>query len=63
MKRQGNLMAAIAEPDNLRRAFWKAAKSKRGKEDCRAFQAQLDTRLAELRSELGGGREDVEILG
>jgi len=59
MKRQGNLMATIAEPDNLRRAFWKAAKSKRGKADCRAFQEQLDSRLADLRSELLEGRVSV----
>jgi RNA-directed DNA polymerase len=52
MKRAGQLLAAIAEPANLRLAFWKAAKGKRAKADCRAFQERLDLNLAELRSQL-----------
>ena len=31
MKRHGQLMPKIADADNLRLAFWKAAKGKRGK--------------------------------
>lgn len=45
-------MAAVADPANLRLAFWKAAKSKRAKADCRAFQDQLDQNLTALRAEL-----------
>jgi hypothetical protein len=30
MKRHGQLMAKIADAENLRLAFWKAAKGKRG---------------------------------
>jgi hypothetical protein len=45
-------MGAIAEPANLRLAFWKAAKSKRIKADCRAFQEKLDENVATLRAEL-----------
>ena len=41
MKRHGQLMAAIAEPENLREAFLKAIRGKRGKTDCRAFQERL----------------------
>jgi len=56
MKRHGQLMDAIADPANLRLAFWKAAKSKRAKTDCRAFQEKLDDNLATLRAELLSGR-------
>jgi RNA-directed DNA polymerase len=55
MKRHGQLMEAIAEPANLRLAFWKAAKSKRAKADCRAFQERLEENVASLRAELLSG--------
>jgi len=55
MKRYGQLMAAIAEPANLRLAFWKAAKSKRIKADCRSFQEELDKSVTTLRAELLSG--------
>lgn len=48
-------MEAIAEPANLRLAFWKAAKSKRAKADCRAFQERLEENVASLRAELLSG--------
>jgi hypothetical protein len=44
MKRHGALLAAIANPGNLRWAFWKASKGKQAKADCRAFQENLDTK-------------------
>jgi retron-type reverse transcriptase len=59
MKRAGQLMAAIAEPENLRQAFLKAARGKRGKADCRAFGARLDENLATLRVELLSGQVRV----
>ena len=59
MKRHGQLLAAIAEPANLRLAFWKAAKGKRAKADCRAFQQNHDANLAELRGQLLAGRVPV----
>ena len=31
MKRENNLISLIADPDNLRLAFWKARKAKEGK--------------------------------
>ncbi len=48
-------MEAIADPANLRLAFWKAAKSKRAKADCRAFQDRLVENVASLRQELLSG--------
>jgi hypothetical protein len=55
MKRAGQLIEAIADPGNLRLAFWKAARGKRAKPDCRAFQADLGPNLAALRAELLAG--------
>lgn len=52
MKRHGQLMALIAEPNNLRLAFWKAARSKGAKADCRAYQVNFDEYISLLRSEL-----------
>ena len=59
MKRAGHFIESIAEPANLRLAFWKAAKGKRAKADCRAFQAKLDTNLSTLRAQLLAGRVPV----
>ena len=59
MKRIGQLMEMIAAPDNLRLAFWKAARSKRGKQDCQRFQDRLDTNLESLRDELLSGQVPV----
>lgn len=56
MKRAGQLMRTIAEPGNLRLAFWKAAKGKRDKPSCLTFQAGLDDNLEELREDLLGER-------
>ena len=55
MKRHGELLAAIADPDNLRLAFWKASKGKRAKADCREFRESLDANLSALRAELPAG--------
>jgi len=52
-------MAKIADAENLRLAFWKAAKGKRGKVDCLAFRERLDENLAALRAELLAG--DVPV--
>jgi RNA-directed DNA polymerase len=59
MKRHGQLMDAIADPANLQLSFWKAAKSKRAKADCRAFQENLDENLATLREELLSGSAGI----
>jgi len=59
MKRVGELVARMADPENLRQAFLKAALGKRGKADCRRFQARLDENLAALREELLAGQVRV----
>jgi len=59
MKRHGQLMGQIAEAENLRLAFWKAAKGKRGKADCLAFREQLEENLAVLGAELLAGEVSV----
>jgi RNA-directed DNA polymerase len=59
MKRVGQLLEALADPGNLRLAFWKAAKGKRAKADCRYFQENLDTNLAALRAGLLAGQVRV----
>ncbi len=59
MKRIGQLMEAIAAPDNLRLAYWKAARSKRAKQDCQRFREQLDENLEELRRGLLSGQVPV----
>ena len=59
MKRHGQLMAQIADGENLRLAFWKAAKGKRGKADCLAFRERLDENLGALRAELLAGGVSV----
>ena len=48
-------MAQIADAENLRLAFWKAAKGKRGKTDCLAFRERLEENLAALGAELLAG--------
>jgi hypothetical protein len=52
-------MAQIADAENLRLAFWKAAKGKRGKADCRAFGERLDDNLEALAAELREGTASV----
>ena len=52
-------MAQIADADNLRLAFWKSAKGKRGKADCLAFRERLDENLSALATELLTG--DVRV--
>lgn len=59
MKRHGQLMPKIADADNLRLAFWKAAKGKRAKADCLAFRDRLDENLSRLREQLLAGEVTV----
>jgi RNA-directed DNA polymerase len=55
MKRAGNLIEPIADADNLRLAFWKASKGKRGKGEVLRFRTDLDRRLRCLGEELLSG--------
>jgi len=59
MKRANNLMPRILEPDNLRLAFWKAAKGKRYSQEVLDFQEHLDANLFDLRMQLSTGLVDV----
>lgn len=59
MKREGNLMEKIADPDNLRLAFWKASKGKRYKKQIVSYQKNLDNNLKILRENLLEGNVRV----
>ncbi len=52
MRRAGNIYKKIADPDNLRLAFVKAAKGKAAKKDVVAFRKNLDKNLLALRRNL-----------
>jgi RNA-directed DNA polymerase len=52
MKRVGHLYEQIADPENLRLAFWKAQRGKSGKRDVVAFRDHLDAELSALRADL-----------
>lgn len=59
MKRAGNLYERIAEPENLRLAFLKSIRGKRGKQDVIAYTSNLDANLRELREQLLAEQIDV----
>ncbi|MGK0180223.1 MAG: RNA-directed DNA polymerase [Nitrospinales bacterium] len=52
MKRAKNLIEKIADPDNLRLAFWKARKGKTHSEQVEAYRNKLDTNLLALRNQI-----------
>jgi RNA-directed DNA polymerase len=59
MKRAGNLIEKIADPENLRLAFWKARKGKEQKEEVKAFRKNLEGNLVILRQQILSGKVDV----
>lgn len=59
MKRAGNLINSIAEPENLRLAFYKAHKGKSHKQEVKEFTEQLDKNLLRLRNHILSGQADV----
>ena len=59
MKRAGNLLGRIAEPENLRLAYLKAARGKRGKAEAIQFAARLADNLRALREQILAGALDV----
>ncbi len=59
MKRVGNLIDKIADPDNLRLAFWKARKGKEGKKEVALFRQYLDKNLLILREQILSANVDV----
>ncbi|MEM6632803.1 MAG: reverse transcriptase domain-containing protein [Bacteroidota bacterium] len=59
MKRSKNLILPIADPDNLRLAFWKAGKGKRNAPNVRVYQRMLEENLYKLRQEILSGEVQV----
>lgn len=59
MKRANNLLEQIADPDNLRLAFWKAQRGKRYSKAVVRYRANLDAHLLQLRQELFDGEVSV----
>ncbi|MCX6879307.1 MAG: reverse transcriptase/maturase family protein [Verrucomicrobia bacterium] len=55
MKRAGNLLGRITAPENLRLAFWKAAKGKWSRPATREFSRRLEAEVARLASGLADG--------
>ena len=59
MKRYGNLINKIAEPDNIQLAFWKASKGKRAKREVILFRDKLEMNISSLREQILIGKPDV----
>jgi RNA-directed DNA polymerase len=59
MKRAGDLYGRIAEPANLRSAFLKAIRGKRGKAEVIAYTSRLDEHLGLLRDQLMARKVDA----
>ena len=59
MKRHGNLMPLIAEPENVRLAFWKASRGKRGKVEVIEFRERFEENIALLSTGLSNGSVSV----
>lgn len=59
MKRAGNLYPRIAAPDNLRAAFYKAARGKQVDAEVRAFRANFDANIAKLEHQLQTRQLDI----
>ncbi len=59
MKRTGNLLDEIAEPANLRLAFWKAARGKNSSADVVEYRSRLEENLAALREGILTGSVEV----
>jgi len=55
MRRAGNLIDRIADPENVRLAYLNACKGKRLTPECREFTSRVDSELASLCAELASG--------
>lgn len=55
MKRANQLLERVADPDNLRLAFWKARKGKSYSNGVQAFRDDLESNLAGLRRQIISG--------
>ncbi|WP_339133311.1 MAG: RNA-directed DNA polymerase [Candidatus Electrothrix sp. GW3-4] len=59
MKRASRLLERIAEPDNLRLAFWKARKGKSLSTQMQAYQNRLEHNLLLLRGQILSGKISI----
>lgn len=59
MHRANHLMVRIADPDNLRLAFWKARKGKTYSQEVDTYRQNLDQNLLILRAQILRGRVEV----
>ena len=59
MKRSKDLILPIADPNNLRLAFWEASKGKRYASNVLAYQNNLEVNLGRLRREILSGEISV----
>jgi retron-type reverse transcriptase len=59
MKRTNHLIERIADPENLRLAFWKARKGKSEAPEVGRYRRHLDANLLELRNEILSGEVRV----
>lgn len=59
MKRAGNLIIKVADPDNIRLAAWKAAKGKRHSADTMHWFAYMDSHLEKLQAEILSANVEV----
>jgi hypothetical protein len=55
MKRKGYMIEQIADPDNLRSAYWKAQRGKSTKRDVVAFRSNFDANIRNLSRQLLDG--------
>lgn len=59
MKREKNLLERIADPENVRLAFWKARKGKTGKIEVKKYRENLDKNVELLRNQIVTGEISV----
>jgi len=59
MKRANNLAPLIAEPENLRLAYWKARKGKTWSREVAAYRDGLENNLLRLREQILSGAVEV----
>ncbi len=59
MKRKGQLYHEIAETENLKLAFWKASRGKRGHEGVLLFRENLDANINLMRGQLLAEKPDI----
>lgn len=59
MKRVGNIFEWVVERENLRMAFWKASRGKRHRLDQRAFAANLEAEIQQMREGLVSGEYPI----